>query len=523
MRTPDLFSRLNLPSRHGRRSTAESKASLLTRVSGDGRSRTSDALIERIALAATVVIVAFFWLPTMFRSLWTAETVALWTVDTDLSATIDRAGSLQEASPAYYVLMNLWTQVMGTSEFMLRLPSLLAAVGAAYFVYQLGRGLHRRITGLVAALVFVGFQTVFIGATSMAPFALEVLLLLVSARALMWWVAEPRLVHGIVWIVAAVGAVYMHPFALLALIAHGVFLKAVRGHGMARDVPQLAGLVALGALAMVPLISQFADLIGNRELLLLHETVSITGLLIVLIPPVVMASWLVGLAFARRISDEPTVSGDPATLMVVWAVLPPVVVFGLAVVSGYDLFSGQYYIAALPALALLLGGMFSRLTSTDGRRIAVVLLVALSFLAIAPSGGSTVNEDWKGAVGWSNSATAGNDASVLVASGLPQSRDVGVLLNPAMTEYLLSPVRAYGLQSDAIALPFDPSGAAASYLELGVIDKVQGREQVVVISREAQGFADYGVVVAAGLAADGFSIAATPDFAGLKVTLLERS
>jgi hypothetical protein len=522
LRAPDLLTRNR---RRNQRSSSTAKApqpSRLARLRRSGRSRTGDALVERIALAATAVTVALFWLPSLFRSLWTDEAVALWTIDTSLSNTVDRASSLQESSAAYYVLVNLWAQIAGTSEFVLRLPSFVAGLAAAYLVYELGRGLHRRVTGLIAAFIFVGFQTVFIGATSVTPFALEVLLLLVSARALMWWVADPRLSHGVAWIVTAVGAVYMFPFAIVVLVAHAAFLRTARSRGLVRDIPQLAALVTIGGLALVPLVPQFMDLFQDRALLLLEGTPSVTDLLIVLIPPVVIAGWLVGLAFVRRISDEPAVSGEPAVLIVVWAVLPALVAFGVSILSGYTIWSGRYYIAALPALAILLGGMFSRLTSTDGRRIAVVLLIALTFLATAPSSGSTIEEDWRGAVEWTNAQAEASEAVVLVSSGLPQSRDVGLLLNPAFAEYLLSPVRAYGLQPEARPLPFEPSNDAAAYIDLAVNRQILDFEQVVVISRVDQGFADYGLVIAAGLANDGFMVVARPTFSGLEVTLLQR-
>ena len=60
---------------------------------------------------------------------------------------------------------------------------------------------------------------------------------------------------------------------------------------------------------------------------------------------------------ARRISDEPAVSGEPAALIVVWALVPPLVVFGVSILSDYTIWSGEYYIGALPALAILLGGI----------------------------------------------------------------------------------------------------------------------------------------------------------------------
>jgi len=110
----------------------------------------------------------------------------------------------------------------------------------------------------------------------------------------------------------------------------------------------------------------------------------------------------------------------------------------------------------------------------------------------------------------------------MVASGLPQSRDIGVLLNPALSEYLLAPVNVYDLRADAVALPFAPTEGGAAYVELVANERIVDQEQVLVIAREAQGFADYGVVVAAGLVDEGFSVVATPEFSGLNVTLLQR-
>ena len=119
-------------------------------------------------------------------------------------------------------------------------------------------------------------------------------------------------------------------------------------------------------------------------------------------------------------------------------------------------------------------------------------------------------------------AAAEDDAIVLVASGLPESRDIGVLLNPALSEYLLSPVTVYGLRPEAAALTFEPGVGGAAYVELVVNERIDEQRQVVVISRVAQGFADYGVVVAAGLADEGFSVVARPNFTGLNVTMLQR-
>ena len=97
-----------------------------------------------------------------------------------------------------------------------------------------------------------------------------------------------------------------------------------------------------------------------------------------------------------------------------------------------------------------------------------------------------------------------------------------MLLNPAFSDYLLAPVNAYGLQPEAVALPYEPGNGGASYIELVVNEHIDEQEQVIVIARTAQGFADYGVVVAAGLADEGFSTVSRPEFEGLNVTLLQR-
>ncbi len=57
--------------------------------------------------------------------------------------------------PFYYLLLKLWTYLFGYSEIALRMPSVLFALGAGWFVYLIGKKLKDKKVGLWAAALFL--------------------------------------------------------------------------------------------------------------------------------------------------------------------------------------------------------------------------------------------------------------------------------------------------------------------------------------------------------------------------------
>ena len=125
------------------------------------------------------------------RSLWLDEFGTLWAVEADFASLIDRVFSLHQGqTPLYYSCVWLAVQLLGESEVVVRLPSLVFGVGFSYVIYRLGEDLGGRELGLIsAALAWLSFPLVEANASA-RPYSLAALfaalMLLGFARATLY-------------------------------------------------------------------------------------------------------------------------------------------------------------------------------------------------------------------------------------------------------------------------------------------------------------------------------------------------
>ena len=130
-----------------------------------------DGFQRRLLMAAMLVAVGILWIVPMFSSLWLDELVTSWVVSADLSTTIRRAIEYQQ-SPLYYVVAWASTRVVGTSEFALRLPSLIFSTGSVWLLWRSVRVLHGRDAARLAAAIFVVVPWMTLVAVDARPYAL---------------------------------------------------------------------------------------------------------------------------------------------------------------------------------------------------------------------------------------------------------------------------------------------------------------------------------------------------------------
>ncbi|MEW2518863.1 glycosyltransferase family 39 protein [Actinacidiphila alni] len=241
----------------------------------------------------------------------------------------------------YYVLMHLWVSLVGGSATMLRLPSVLAMAATAGLVALLGRRMFDAPTGLVAGLVFAVLPVTTRYAQEARPFALAALS--VVAGALLLYRAldheEADRWGGYAFGMLLTGM--FHPVAAAVVVAYLLITLATErqrtGAWFAVTLVPVAPLFAVLMLArgqnhqdpqggsdVHALLRLPQDLLGSQ-----HVALALGGLA------------LLGLLFGRR-------NGVP---LLVWAVLPPLAVFGLR--SYGNLFTPSYFVFTVPALALL--------------------------------------------------------------------------------------------------------------------------------------------------------------------------
>src|ERR1035438_9165669 len=126
--------------------------------------------IYTLALAASIST----WFIALRAPLWVDETGGYWQIVAGFSEIWPRH-FLTLSSPEYACILWLSTKLIGTSEIALRVPSLLAMLGAVYVLYLAARELFERDIALIAVLVFCLNPVVAFEAIDARPYAFAVL------------------------------------------------------------------------------------------------------------------------------------------------------------------------------------------------------------------------------------------------------------------------------------------------------------------------------------------------------------
>lgn len=253
----------------------------------------------------------------------------------------------------YYVLMRLWVALVGDADWLLRLPSVLFAAGAAGFVAAIGIRLGGRRAGLTAGLLFAVLPTVSRYAQDARPYALVMLVAAGSTYALLRLLDRPCWPGYLRYAGTVILLGLAHVVALLLLLAHGAMV--------ARDIGSRRRLLAWSAAASIGVASTVPLLLAGRS-----QSRNQIGW----IPPL---SWT-GLAQTpERMFGTAVIAGavvalgmtamslrSPVRVATLWALLPAA---GLAVAATVmPLWVPRYLLFVLPAWALLAALALHRLT-----------------------------------------------------------------------------------------------------------------------------------------------------------------
>lgn len=287
------------------------------------------------------------------ESLWTDELLTLEFVTrwsgVDLLVNLPQA---QPHLPVYYLLLDAWVAVAGTSETALRAPSAVFGILAILAMYSVGARLLGHEAGLLAAVLLAVSPFHIRFSQEVRMYSLLVLLTLVSVYGLLrvrdqtsrWTIAG--------FAVSTILLVYTHVFAVFVVAAEALYvavrvLRSERG-----ELRTWAGAFTPVAVALVPFAVAAVLILGDSD------GVSLSYVPLPTLPRVLkMVSTYVGYGFGT-------------TNLVHAAVIPALL--GLAVLGGLRYRLDGVSITA-PVQSLRGAGLDISLSSTD----ETVLLGAL--------------------------------------------------------------------------------------------------------------------------------------------------
>ncbi len=326
-------------------------------------------------------------------SYWRDEAATISAVSRPFGDLISMLGNVDAVHAAYYMMMWPVAHALGTGEFVMRLPSALAAAVAAAFVAAIGRRMASAWVGLAAGLLFAVLPVATRYGQEARSYEMVVGVACIASYLLVRVLgAEPavrrRWLIGYGASLAVLGI--LNIFGLLLIPAHAITVALHwRRRGGDQDARRLAAGWLAAALAGVVLSSpllllgwdqrgQVAWIANNQSSSGLSTLLTLSGSALV---TVVIAGII---AIALILSSEATGTRRAAwrweltELSVPWMLVPPALLLGASVIS--PIYTSRYVLMCVPAGALL-GGMALVALGRIVGPVALVVVVLAGFTA----------------------------------------------------------------------------------------------------------------------------------------------
>jgi mannosyltransferase len=438
------------------------------------------------------------WILPLRSSLWLDETVTYWSACKGLRAAIARSQFPPGQQFVYTMIAALAMRIGGPSEVVLRLPSLLATVLTAWLLFQLGKALFDRETGILGVLVFTSLHVVAReAAVNARPYGIGLLLVVAAMLQLVRWMRTGRLRNMLAFVVLSAAIPYLHYLFVVVYLVFLIYSFYVRWSGEVRV--SWKGLVAARVLILLLILPLLWNAVQARRVSAaasFASTPDASKLFSSFLTPVLGASLLGGLLISVFVCGRCTAnlaegSRSAWVLLAGWLTVPIFILYVVARFTPFETFVPRYFLTAVPALALLIGWM---VRSLEPARARIVVATAITVISIVSFRGGLLHpsksvheEDWRSAAALVRAAGIAEDTPVLIRVGLIDSVKVRWDLNIDHDSPLLSPISKYPLPGRIVLLPYKLDPDAVNYMQEVYSRVLRPVDAFVLVARNRDG------------------------------------
>jgi hypothetical protein len=391
---------------------------------------------------AAFVVAILIRLPSCYESFWLDELHTAWAIWGDFADVSPRA-AVGNQTPLYFYFMWIWKAVVGESEVMLRMSSVLAvALGSALLVVGIHQATQRLSAGVFAGgILVVESNSLFFG-TEFRPYAFVMLLSVVATWATMRLIqSEAKDGKGKLRLIltAAISlAALIHPTSIVTLallpVALLIFATVDRKLNLKFQILDFISLILVAAVVFALTNSSLGHSWENRSQWRAFGQATSASQFWAVWPwlPLAIVPATLALAMLWRESKRSVVT---AMVPMVVGVFATGVFFVASYYDWVPLWHRRYFVAALPMLVWSAGACVAKLPAPvlQGRIMPVGPLVIVVLICMQLWQQGTLaqwqryqaqlvfrGEDWRGAVAWIQK-NAPADGMVGIDSGLIES------------------------------------------------------------------------------------------------------
>ena len=422
--------------------------------------------IYSIAYALALVIAISIWFLAIRTPLWLDETGSYWHIYTGFSK-IWASNFQCPETPAYDYILWLGSKIFGTSEIGLRIPSLLAMLGAAYLLFLSARELFEREIAIIATIFFCLNPMIVFAATDARPYAFGML----AVNAAVLCLLRMRRNQS-AWLAASLGlscAAILYFHFLLGAIFPALLVCYFVIISSNRKVlwRQLSIALTVFAVAFLPAIPSFLFTFKSSDSHVFEGAPTLQAFAGTFIPmkfpstPVPLQLFLyalVLLAFVfsvlvywRRGAIIP-IEKWQVVVCVLLALVPVLLLFGVSRGTSIHIFAIRHRIEAVSGMALCWALLFTLLRSRAARLVFCMMLIAASTYQGFASKGQHLYS-WKDATEAAEKNASVDNAPVLICSDFPESDYVPMPLDAPKESRYFTQLSYYKLSVPVVPLP----------------------------------------------------------------------
>jgi hypothetical protein len=409
--------------------------------------------IYSLALAVSVST----WFIAVRAPLWLDETGSYWQISGGFSKILSRQ---LISFPAYSYILWFSTKIIGSSEIALRVPSILAMLGAVYLLYLAARELFDREISLIAAIIFCLHPIVIFASIDVRPYAFAVLT--TNAAILILLRLRRNDSNGLAALFGLLAAwiVWFHfLFATIlpALVLCFFIVKIGNRKALWR---QFRVAFAVFLLAFLPVIPGLQSLFHTAGIHVFEADPRPLDIVLTLVPT--LSFLFVAVCIYILVAATSTQRRKAASRNVIMqiqiclslALIPLLILYGLSARTSIHTFVPRHRLDAVPGIALCWAMIFSVIRPRVSRLIACVVLVAISaFFSYSSPFSRQHFYTWKYALEVAEKNASADGAPVLICSDFPEADNATMPLDSAKKSPFFSPLSYYRLSVPVVPMP----------------------------------------------------------------------
>ena len=420
--------------------------------------------------ALTLAVSIALWFLAIRAPLDIDETGSYWQICAGIAKIWPRQFLFPASAPYSYILW-FWSRLFGTSEIVLRIPSVLAMLGAVYLLYRSAREMFDRESALFAAVVFSLHPLIHFASIDVHPYAFAALAINAAIFILL------RLRHNDSnWLAALFGlsaaCIVWFQFlfgAILPVLVVGFF--AIKLSNRRTAWRQFGVALAVFVLVFLPSVPELLYLIHTGET---HAVAAwpFLEVLVLLVAPALMApvylcfeviALLVAKFSTRQRDSLRHLDRSQTLLCAALGLVPALILFGVSLGRPVQVFIPRYTLVSVPGIALCWGLIFSRFRSRLMRLLLCISVVAMFCLLELNSPSSKLHDvqaPWKYALEVAERNAQPDNAPVLICSGVTESDFAVMPTGSAKTSPLFAPLSYYPISVPVVPLPMSLNSEA---------------------------------------------------------------